>query len=102
MSDNAITQDAIGSLFMKDPRARLDIGVDWSEWLTHESATVSDSSWTVTPEGLTLDSATEVDGVTRVFVSGGTVGEIYTVRNTVHTDTGLIDSRSIRVVVRNR
>jgi ABC-type molybdate transport system substrate-binding protein len=102
MSENAITQDAQGSLFVKDPRARLDVGVDWSEWLEQEDTAVATSTWTVDPAGLTLDSAAEVAGVTKVYVSGGTVGEIYTLRNTISTAAGLIDSRSIRVAVRNR
>jgi TRAP-type uncharacterized transport system substrate-binding protein len=80
----------------KDPSAKLDYAVDWSSWL-EAGETISDSEWTV-EEGLTEEvspAPSEADGITTIWLSGGTAGVYYTVTNTITTSVGRIDERSI-------
>ena len=100
MSD-AIKTDGAGPYFTRDPRSRLPVSVDWSAWLTKEGTTISSSAWT-TDAGLTLEAQTNTTTLAQVIVSGGTAGTIYALRNTITGANGLIDSRSIRVVTKDR
>lgn len=84
----------------KAPGAKLDYSVDWSDWLA-DGETISDSAWTI-PSGLTEVSDSESDGVATVWISGGTVATEYTVRNTVTTSVGRIDTRTLYITVVNR
>ena len=87
--------------FVKDPRARVYVDVDWSAWLEAENATLDESEWEA-PDGITTDGPTVNGGIVRLYVSGGTAGTSYVLRNTITTDNGLIDSRSLTVRVRDR
>lgn len=100
MSD-VIKTDGNGPYFLRDPRSRLPVSVDWSAWLTKESTTVTGSSWT-TEAGLTLESQSNTTTIASVIVSGGVTGTTYVLRNTITCANGVIDSRSIRVVVKDR
>lgn len=99
--ENAIRTDALGPYLEKDPRARIPVSVDWSEWLAQESTTIASSAWTL-EAGPVLDGQTNTPTIATAFVSGGTVGSRYVLRNTITTANGLIDSRSLRVVIRDR
>lgn len=80
----------------KDPGATLDYAVDWSDWL-EAGETISDSEWTV-EAGLTEEASpapSELDGITTIWLSGGTAGAYYTVTNTITTSVGRIDERSL-------
>lgn len=88
---------------IKDPEAILDYSVDWSEWLP-EGDTLSDSDWEA-DDGITIEASpapTNVDGVTTVWLSGGTVGQSYGVTNHIVTSAGREDDRSITIRVRER
>ena len=91
---------ATDSTWPKSPLAVLDYSVDWSDWLA-TSETISTSTWSV-PAGLTQDSETETTTRATVFLSGGTVGTVYTVTNTITTNQGRTDARSLYITVRNR
>ena len=81
----------------KSPGAKLDYSVSWVDWL-ESGETISNSAWTV-PDGLTKVSDTDSGGVATVWLSGGVLGTLYTVTNTITTSTGRIDSRVIRITI---
>jgi hypothetical protein len=98
-------KDHIGTYIVKDATAELQYGMDWSEWLELGDDIVT-TTWTVETTGtsiaLVANNGGQLDDVALVTITGGTVGEIYTVRNTIETDQGYIDSRRFRVKVENR
>jgi hypothetical protein len=90
--------------FWKDPDAILDYVVDWNDatdpWL---EAGETISSYTVTvASGLTLVADSELDGRVTVWLSGGTVGNAYTVTVHIVSSVGREDDRSFRVVIVQR
>jgi len=84
----------------KDPQANLDYGFDWSDYLVI-GETLSDSVWTV-PSGLIEGSKQLAADSTKIWISGGTVGETYTIANKITTSAGRVDERSFDIVVENR
>lgn len=84
---------------MKDPGAVLDYVIDWETWL--DGDTIYTSTWTATT-GITVDSESETDSTTTVWLSGGTAGTTYYVTNHIATVGGREDDRTIAVYVANR
>lgn len=96
-----------GDLILKDPDSIEPQGFDWTAWLAELGATISSSTWSVTPAtspALTLSSASIVTGNlrTQVKLSGGSLGVRYTVTNHIVADDGSEDDRSFDVQVKNR
>lgn len=92
MSDN---------VFIKDPASLLDYGFDWSQWLDY-GETITD--FTITNgSGITnvYDMST-TSGSVIVWLSGGTVGQRYTVACLIETSGSRVDERSIKIDIRNR
>ena len=85
--------------YTKDPDAVLDYNIDWATWL--DGDTISTSVWTV-PAGLTQDSSSHADGITTVFLSSGTDGTSYVVKNRIVTAGGRTDDRTISINVKQR
>ena len=100
-TENRVKTDGNGPYLERDPRSRIPVQVDWSAWLTQENTTIQTSTWS-TEAGLTLDGALHASGVAAVNISGGAHGVTYVIRNTITCANGVIDSRSIRVVTRDR
>ena len=75
----------------KDPVAKLDYGWDWEDWLAGD--TIDTSTWTV-PTTLVKESDSKTNTTTTVWISGGTLGESYTVTNQIVTVAGRVDQRS--------
>ena len=97
-------KDHLGTYIVKDATAELQYGMDWKEWL-EIGDTIVTTTWAVETTGTNLISANsggQLDGVALVTITSGTVGEIYTVRNTIETQQGYIDSRRFRIKVENR
>ncbi len=103
----------MASSFVKDPDAVLDYKFDWaastngsgsSDWLdTANAETIS--SHTITAEtGLTVDSSsiTDSDTSVTVWLSGGTVGEKYSVTCHVVTSASREDDRTVTIIMRQR
>lgn len=92
------------SLILKDPAAVLDYSVDWkTSYLADE--TLASSNWSVVPleaGGVTIDGTSYDGDSASVHVSGGLAGKIYRLINTVVTNTGREDCRSILMRVENR
>lgn len=103
----------------KDPDARLDFGIVWSEWLmTGESITALDvdlgsTDLTLESSGfgaVTIDqNGTEVaypaGQVSQSWISGGQPGHKYTIRHRITTDStplGRIDDRSFILHIAER
>lgn len=85
---------------VKDPSSVLDFQHDWDDAYLVAGETIAASSWAVTPAGtLTIDSHTETTTTTTVFLSAGTVGEVYDVTNTVTTNAARTEERTIVVRV---
>jgi hypothetical protein len=85
----------------KDPEANKDYALDWTAMLAL-AETIEDSQWVSTPTGLTVGTSAIVDGVCSVWLSGGSVGITYTVVNTITTDRGLIDERSVAIKIKEQ
>ena len=101
------------AVFQKDPDAVLDWKFDWAP-LTNESAGgKSDwlasgetiSSATITADtGITVDSdsITDTNTSVTVWLSGGTVGETYSVACEIVTSASRTDERTIQIYVVER
>lgn len=86
--------------FEHAPNAKLDYGFDWSLWLA-SGETVSTSTWEV-DSGLTPSSPSIAGAVTATFVEGGVAGSSYKITNTIVTDIGRKDSRTIKLYCKPR
>ena len=84
---------------LKDPQATLDYSVEWSQWL--DGDTISTSSWTVTT-GLNNTSESTTTTKATVWLSGGSIGGVYSAVNTITTATGRTDERTITICVVNK
>jgi len=81
-----------------DPDAKLDYTVDWTTWLGVDE--ISTSVWVI-PTGLVQASpAPSHDGAkATVWISGGMVGQVYTVTNRITTAAGRTEDRSFALRV---
>lgn len=94
-----------GHTITKDPNEKLDYNLDWGNRLAAFGGEIATSEWTV-PAGLTTAVAGSfVGGVTTIYLSGGTEGKTYTVRNKITTTAApdaRIMSKSFKIVVKNK
>jgi hypothetical protein len=84
----------------KDPDAVLDWIFDWNDWLA-ESETISSSSFIVDP-GITVDSNSNTTKTAKVWLSGGTEGQVYRVTCRITSSEGRTDDRSFTLRCTNR
>lgn len=68
----------------KDPDEVLDYDIDWSARLA-SGETISTSSWSVVSGTVVIDSNSKTDDRTKVWLSGGTLGETCELRNRIVT-----------------
>lgn len=68
--------------YFKHPRAEKDYTIGWSDWL--EGDTITDSEWLV-PSPLTLFSEAFTTTTATAWLSGGVMGQKYTVVNKITT-----------------
>lgn len=76
--------------FVKPPAEVKDFLMDWSDKLD-TGDTISTSAWSILPltsPPLVEDSETETDDSATIWVSGGAVGSLYTLENTITTAGG--------------
>lgn len=77
----------------KDPDAVLDFGFDWEPWL--DGDTLATSTWVV-PSGITEDNSTfTVVGIAAIWLSGGTLYEVYRIVNRITTAAGRTNDRTL-------
>jgi hypothetical protein len=75
------------------PGADLDYIENWTEWLQADE-TIQTSQWAITT-GMTLSRAGVIDGKAYVYAAGGVDGQTYVLTNTITTNQGRTDSRTI-------
>lgn len=85
--------------FEKDPNAVLDYVLDWTAWLA--SDTISTSTYQVSGD-ITKASDTNTTTTTTIFLSGGTPGETYRIRNRITTAGGRTADWTFEVTVRDQ
>lgn len=85
--------------FTKDPADVLDYTFDWGTyaWLV-TGDTIATSTWSV-PAGLTEVTNTKTTTTTTIWLSGGTSGTQYTLRNTITTTGGRTAQRAFSIEV---
>lgn len=88
--------------FEKQPADIQDFDIDFTEWLTGMSDTApGPAGLTVEIEsGLTLVAQQLLNGVVKVYVSGGTNGVTYKITATVTTAGGRVKQAEIKVKVK--
>lgn len=83
----------------KDPQELLDYAVDWTDWLGAD--TISDVSWTV-PTGITQNSTTNTTKTATIWLSGGTLGNVYRVVCRITTNAGRVAERTIALRIADK
>lgn len=85
--------------FNKDPDAVLDFGIPWADWLAGD--TILTSTWLV-PTEITSTLATNTTTQTTIWLSGGTVGTEYALRNRITTAGGRTQDQTIYITIEER
>jgi hypothetical protein len=92
------------AIFVKDPAATIDYGIDWStEYLVGQTITVSD--WQVTPGGVgavSIEAHSITPAGTAATLAGGVPGCLYHVTNTVTFSNSRTDQRMLALRVEDR
>lgn len=92
---------------LKDPDAILDYSQDWGDYLADDEEIVS-STWVIEggdtgPTALAIQGIPALNNyVATAFVTGGTKGQVYTLRNRIVTDQARTDDRSWTIRVEPR
>ena len=88
-------------IFTKDPEAVLDYGIDWDahDWLGAD--TISTSTWTV-PSGITKVTDSKTTTTTTIWLSGGTAGETYPVKDHIVTAGGRAEDCTLTIVCESK
>jgi hypothetical protein len=84
---------------IKDPDAVLDYGFNWAPWL--DGDTISASTWTA-DTGITAVSPSNTTTTTSIWLTGGTDGAEYMVRNHITTTGGRSEDRTLHVRMQHR
>ena len=84
----------------KDPDEVLDYGLDWSGRLNGDA--LSSVQWSVTPAGLTLTPDAVSGSICTVIVSGGALGETYSILCRAVTIAGRIMDQTVRLAIRSK
>lgn len=89
--------------FVKGPVSKLDFAIDWDAWVSApgDGDAVTSSTWSV-PTGITKESDSLADNKATIWLSTSTLGQEYTLTNSIVTLLGRQDSRWIRIKVVNR
>jgi hypothetical protein len=90
----------------KDPDDIIDYTRTWTDNLA-TGETITASEWAVTPAGLTLGTTGPtapyiLGAVCGVWLSGGTVGETYEVRNRITTSRGVRLDATVNIKIKER
>jgi hypothetical protein len=100
-------ETASGPTISKDPTAKLQYTLDWSDWL-QGSDTIATQTFTAVsrrndPTPIVIHDSGITDGVrTYVELSGGQLDKSYVIACAVTTANGLIDRRQFNLVVESR
>jgi hypothetical protein len=83
----------------KDPDAVKDYTLDWADWLVTD--TIASSTWSV-PSGLSKVSDAHTTSLTSIWLSGGSLGVEYVIRNTIVTAGGRTEVRSFELGIKSQ
>lgn len=86
---------------IKDPDEVWDLSVDWSPHLENTNDTIATSQWEV-PEGLFSELESSSTTTATIWISGGTHGIMYTLKNTIETAQGRTWVGRLKIVCRNK
>jgi|DEB0MinimDraft_6_1074348.scaffolds.fasta_scaffold08038_2 hypothetical protein len=87
-------------LRVKLPGEVLDFSFDWTDSYLQSGETIDTSAVAVEPTGeLTIDSDSEASGIATVWLSAGTRGNRYLVKNTIATNQGRTDVQELEIMV---
>jgi hypothetical protein len=89
------------ALFFKDPDAYLDYAVDWSTWVS-SAENITTYSITVNSSLITVATYSQSGNVVTAWLSGGVVGQTYTVSVKITTDGARVDERSFKLKIKQR
>ena len=84
----------------KDPDEILDYELDWSKRLVKDDA-ITESVWRV-PEGLTTQDTILFSPFTSVWLTGGTIGETYSIVNTIKTEAGRKWVQTVKLKIQDK
>lgn len=84
--------------FTKDPGDILDYSFDWSQWLG-AGETILTSQWTTSGLGITVESYSNTDTSTLVWLAGGSNTATYYVKNQIVTNQGRTVERTMTINV---
>jgi hypothetical protein len=85
--------------YTQDPSAVLDYTIDWSQELAGDS--ILTSTWTA-PVGIVIDHTEVTASTATVWLTGGTVGSEYEVKNHITTNGGRVDERSLWIRIQQQ
>jgi len=86
----------------KDPDANKDYSLDWTAMLA-DGEVIETSAWAADPvTDLVIGLDSILDGVTTVWLSGGAEGATYKLVNTIETDRGLVDERTVSIKIKTQ
>lgn len=96
--------EVASTTYAKDPQATLDYVFDWSQWVQNGEVIVT-SNFAVSntsASGLTVSSTVNDASTATIWLGGGTIGRTYSVVNTVTTDQGRTNVKTLNVRVMDR
>lgn len=85
----------------KDPDEVLDYDIDWSSRMSTGDVIV-DSQWTKVTGSITIDSDTASSLATKIWLSGGTLGETCEFLNRITTQDGRVMDQTVFIKVKKR
>lgn len=83
--------------YTKENPAVTDFQIDWTVWL--EGRTITSSSWSVSPSGITTVADSNTTTVATIRLSGGTWGETYIATNHIIASDSEEEERSITIKI---
>lgn len=89
----------MGSLYLQDPDADLDYAADFAAWMV-DGDTITTATWIVDPStDIILDGQVDdfVNHKSSIFISGVTLGNVYTLTCRALTAAGRSDDRSFAI-----
>ena len=84
----------------KDPNAKLDYTINWTQWLGTD--TITDSAWEVSSTELIIENNSSDNTTTTVWLSAGLAGQVYIVTNRITTTSGRIQDQSFRLKIKEK
>ncbi len=94
-------------IFVKDPSATVDYGIDWGAGYLSENEAINNSSWDIFPKeedgDLMVHNVPDFSGTqTSIFIKGGIIRKIYRLTNRIITSAGRSDERTIIIKIGER